>query len=441
MSVDDPVVIVGGGVAGLTLAWCLSKAGRPVTVLERDCAVGGLAKSYRYGDYVFDVGPHRFYTEEPEVTAFIAEILGDDTLLIPRSSAVFMSGRFIEWPLTISALSSITPGLLLNVFLDMFRSKKSGVSTFEEYITGRYGQTLYEIFFKPYTEKFLGISCSDTAREWAIAGIDRATIDSKIGVQSLISLAGSLLRHREPLQFIYPGSAGIGVFVDNLVAGIRASGGDLHLDSGVEGVTVINGEITSVSTKNSEYPCSRIVWTAPLNALAGCLKVARPAVEYLSLVLYNYRLKTPCAVPYQWCYFGEAQIPFNRVSFPTRFNPKLAPTGCSGICVEVTCRTTDPLWSNPMDREPAIRKVLAGYGMILSDDSVEGVAIERVNDAYPVYRTGALDEVRRFTNEIPVSNLTLSGRTGGFWYNNMDNSISEALRLAVDLDQKGMHHE
>lgn len=436
MNADDRIVIVGGGIAGLTLAYVLAKAGKKVVVLERDAVIGGLAKSYQYDGYRFDVGPHRFYTEEPEVTAFIGEILGNDKLLIPRCSALYMAGRFIEWPLTLAAFGSIEPRLLFKVFFDMFRRDGRNVATFEDYIIGRYGQTLYEIFFKPYTEKFLGIPCGETSREWAIAGIDRATIDGRSNEQNLFALARSMLRQRKPLQFIYPGSGGIGIFVDKLAAAIKAAGGEVELNAGAIGLDVLNGAVTAVVTERDIYPCGQIVWTGSLHGLAACLDIAPPAVEYLSLLLYNYRLTAPCQVPYQWCYFGEAQIPFNRVSFPTRFNPALAPTGCSGLCVEVTCRKGNSLWEDPRTREPAIRRALAEYGLIPSLATVSGVAVERVADAYPVYRTGYREQVDRFMQALPLTNLTLSGRTGGFWYNNMDNSIAEALQLATRLDDK-----
>ena len=45
---DLPVVIVGAGVAGLTLGLKLAEAGVPVVILEREKTVGGLARSFSY---------------------------------------------------------------------------------------------------------------------------------------------------------------------------------------------------------------------------------------------------------------------------------------------------------------------------------------------------------------------------------------------------------
>ncbi len=45
------VVILGAGPAGISAAWRLTKLGYPVTVLERDGAVGGMGRTIKVGDY------------------------------------------------------------------------------------------------------------------------------------------------------------------------------------------------------------------------------------------------------------------------------------------------------------------------------------------------------------------------------------------------------
>ena len=70
------VTIVGAGVAGLTIAYQLVRQGFHVTVIEKNAVVGGLARTFHYGDFHFDVGPHRFHTENPRVAEFIRRILG-----------------------------------------------------------------------------------------------------------------------------------------------------------------------------------------------------------------------------------------------------------------------------------------------------------------------------------------------------------------------------
>ena len=51
--------IIGGGIAGLTAAAYLARAGRRVTVFEKAQAIGGRARTEIKNGFAFNIGPHR----------------------------------------------------------------------------------------------------------------------------------------------------------------------------------------------------------------------------------------------------------------------------------------------------------------------------------------------------------------------------------------------
>lgn len=58
---EPHTIVIGGGLAGLTAAATLAKAGRPVTVLEAGEHLGGRARTRRRHSFDLNLGPHALY--------------------------------------------------------------------------------------------------------------------------------------------------------------------------------------------------------------------------------------------------------------------------------------------------------------------------------------------------------------------------------------------
>lgn len=95
------VHIIGGGPAGLTAAYELSKHGVCVAVVEMGTRVGGIARTECYKGYYFDIGGHRFYTKVSEVEEIWHEVLGDDFIERPRLSRIYYKNKFYPYPLNL----------------------------------------------------------------------------------------------------------------------------------------------------------------------------------------------------------------------------------------------------------------------------------------------------------------------------------------------------
>ena len=71
---DYDILVIGGGLAGLTSAYTLQKQGARVAVIEERGRPGGLICSGRFGDFTFDIGAEAFAAGASEVKDLCAEL-------------------------------------------------------------------------------------------------------------------------------------------------------------------------------------------------------------------------------------------------------------------------------------------------------------------------------------------------------------------------------
>lgn len=60
-----PVIIVGGGLSGLSAAASLSQAGHAVTLFEKARVPGGRARTRQHNGFFFNQGAHALYLHGP----------------------------------------------------------------------------------------------------------------------------------------------------------------------------------------------------------------------------------------------------------------------------------------------------------------------------------------------------------------------------------------
>ena len=129
------------------------------------------SRTEQYKGYHFDMGGHRFFTKNAEVNGIWRDVLADDFLRRDRLSRIYYNRRFFHYPLRpLNALRGLGVIESLLIFFSYTRWKlfpHKQEDTFEQWVTNRFGKRLFLTFFKTYTEKVWGISCSELKAEWA----------------------------------------------------------------------------------------------------------------------------------------------------------------------------------------------------------------------------------------------------------------------------------
>lgn len=180
------VVIIGAGPAGLSAAYELTGNGFRPVVIEKSKNVGGIARTENFNNYCYDIGGHRFLTKNEMIQRLWKEMLGRDFIKVARKSRIYFRGRFFKYPLNVfDALFKLGIFESLSILLSYLRAQIRPLpeeNTFEQWVINRFGQKLYETFFKTYTEKVWGIPCHLIQADWAAQRIKGLSLTTALAM-------------------------------------------------------------------------------------------------------------------------------------------------------------------------------------------------------------------------------------------------------------------
>jgi protoporphyrinogen oxidase len=472
------------------------RSDRRVIVLEADSQVGGISKTVVYRGNRMDLGGHRFFSKSDWVMrwwqqilpvavhldqafdisyqqqtrtlipeALAAEDASEVMLVRPRLSRIFYKRKFFDYPLKLNAMTIRNLGLGSLTASAMSYAKariapRWPEKTVEDFFINRFGERLYRTFFKDYTEKVWGVSCSEISAEWGAQRVKGLSITKAL----LHALSASVRRQSDVEQksvetslierFLYP-RLGPGQMWEKVARLATQSGAEIRLQTKVIGLQRSGERITAVETldlrsdERHVIACDELISTMPIAQLVEFIgpheqnvaqvASALPYRDFMTVGLIVRKMKpfAACAngagmPPDNWIYIQEPDVRLGRLQIFNNWSPDLvADPNTVSLGLEYFCTQGDDLWSTPDQAfQDFAAEELSRLGLIDPSDILDATTV-RVPKAYPAYfgSYAQFDSVREYLSQF--SNLYPVGRNGMHRYNNQDHSML-AANAAVD---------
>jgi len=448
------VIILGGGVSGLSAGWRLSENGVGVDILEKSSSVGGLAASLREDNYCMDIGPHSFFSHDQEILNMVIGLFGDEMKPILRKVKFYYRGKFVDYPLTVQnvffhiglsfsvrAAGSFIKGKLMPRRRHAANPEKE---TVEDWAIESFGKHLYYNFFKPYTEQFWKVPCTELSST-AIPTHTRMSFANtlRLILRRKVSGKGVSLIEREMLPSFYPDKC-FGEIAEKIAAKVRDNHGQIHLNSEAAGINILaDGKVRVSYTQDGqrkELFADRLISTIPLPALIKMIEPSAPAdviassdqLDYQSLIILGMVTRRQKILDSGYTYFLDR--PYNRLFEMNEFSPRSSPDDENILGAEITCRQDDAIWG--ATKEDIFDMCIGSLSQdrYLGPGDVKRLFLIKAPNAYPIYRKDyaghlirLMDHVRRYDS------ITTLGRCGEFLYMDIDHCIKKAFDCASNL--------
>ncbi|MBW3629410.1 MAG: FAD-dependent oxidoreductase [Gemmatimonadetes bacterium] len=432
--------ILGGGPAGLAAAYYAGKRRLAFRVYEAGEEVGGNCRTLRWGDFLFDTGAHRFHDRDPEVTAEMRLLLGDDLLEVHSPSQIRWNGTFIDFPLSpFDLLRKLDWPSAARIAGEVFRARVRGTSTpasFRDRAVAAYGETLAQTFLLNYSEKLWGEDPSRLSPEVAgkrLRGLDLGTL--------LIEALGGKQRKNAHLDgaFLYP-RYGIGTIFDRVAEAVGPE--NIACGSRVTRLVHERGRIRRILVNgNLEIDGATVISTLPLTVALRQLDPPAPAellevansMRFRHLVLGVFLLDRPRLSANASIYFPGEQ-PYTRIYESKNRSAQMAPARQTAVVLEIPCYADDAHWSMGEERlQLELRDSLVREGLV-RDEEILGFRSVRVPFAYPVLEVGFEEKARLVADYLrSFQNLHLLGRSAQFQYSHIHDIFGQARSTVREI--------
>jgi protoporphyrinogen oxidase len=426
-------VILGGGLAGLS---CARHLDGPYRLFERESSFGGTARTFKRGDFLFDVTGHWLHLRDDGIHKWVSEALPDGFDTIARRAEIHSHGMRTPYP-----FQANTHGLPTKVVeecvLGFFRAREAALKgehaqprSFEDYIRQRMGDGIAEHFMIPYNTKIWTIPPDQMSHKWCERFVPTPTAEEVIRGALVKAGAGHSLGYNS--SFYYPKKGGIGSLPRALAKGLT----DVHAGIGMESinwqdkyVVLSDGQRADYSSLVSTLPLTDLVSSldsAPQEVIESAHKLKATSVTYWDVAAEGANTETDA----HWIYFPEADVPFYRVGSASAATSSVSPAGFRTYYVEVSHRRGSPC---PVSDED-VRRGLEKVGLLNAGQTTPIFHRTTIDCAYVIMDEEygpSRDMLLRWLQEQGILSI---GRYGSWTYDSMEGAMIKGRSAAEQIN-------
>lgn len=409
------IAVIGAGVSGLTVARLLKKDNE-VVVFERESAPGGLIRCQRVEGSLFHLcGGHVFNSKRQDVLEWFWQLMNREQEFHPadRRSVVYMpDGLVVPYP--IENHIYCFPQDIQDAFYRDLQTIESQQDfqpqNFDEFLRGRFGETLYKLYLEPYNRKVWRCDLRQVPLSW---------LEGKLPMPTVEEMRYNNAHKVEEKQFVHSSFFYANHDGSQFIANRLSEGLTIRYNSPVEELQIQGGQIVV----NGES-FDRIVWCGNIQhliPLLGSMPEVKPFVEPVSRLAYHGTTAVFCEIdknPYTWIYQPSQAHDSHRIICTGNFAESNNATERSTATIEFTDAIS----------ESAIREQLARMPL-----HPRYITHHYSPATYPIQDADTRTMIRALKQVLAPRNIFFTGRFADWEYYNMDVAIAAAFKLCEQL--------
>lgn len=406
------VAVIGAGVSGLTCANLL-KDRCDVHVFEKEKSPGGLIRCERLDEGLFHVcGGHVFNTKDEQVLKWFWNCFDRDRDFVQakRNSAIsFDDGRFVGYPIE-NHVYQLSDAIWQSFCSDL-EQIESGAgfapTNFADFLRMRFGETLYELYFKPYNAKVWRCDLSEVPLEWLSGKLPMPTVE-EMRRANQEKLEETSFVHS---SFWYEKHGGSQFIADTLANGLS-----VRYETDVSCIRVKHGGGVEVDGEHFD----RVVFCGNVKFLPQLLEGVdlRGMAKELDALQSHGTTAAFCEIdrnPYSWVYQPSGRHDSHRIICTGNFAPSNNAEGHMTATVEFTDDVSDDTIRRQLARMPFHPRFIKSH---FSEYS------------YPIQTAQTRDLVSHLKTLLSRFGMSLVGRFAEWEYFNMDAAMASAMQTA-----------